>query len=102
MKRVEVAIYGSFVSCEDDLCMLRKLCANHSSAGDYRSEYGIRPELQALDVLIPGRLSGTVYCKTHNVTYEDPNSPGDVMHPEFITRGDSVTANEVDPQLPMF
>jgi hypothetical protein len=80
--------------------MLRKLCTNHASAGDYRTEYGVRPELQGLEITAPNQ--GTVYCKTYNTTYEDPDNYDDPKHPELVTMGEYVSIDDVDTQLPLF
>lgn len=44
------------INCLETNCLYRASCANHTSAGDYRSEDGFRPELYLQD--------GEVYCKT--------------------------------------
>lgn len=42
---VAVKIYGQYPACLDTECKHKKECANHTSAGDYRSEDGDTPNL---------------------------------------------------------
>lgn len=44
------------VNCLETGCLFRKTCANHASAGDFRSEGGFSPELHL--------RRGEVYCDT--------------------------------------
>lgn len=44
------------VSCEEQKCRFRKECANHSTAGDFRTEDGFSPELF--------EENGVFYCRT--------------------------------------
>lgn len=98
MKQVVMTLYRSFVCCSSDSCTLRKLCTNHETAGDYRSEYGVQPELQGITVDAAG--NGTMYCKTYSITYQvDYDSVND---PSLVTYGECVTIDDVDPQLPLF
>ena len=46
----------SAIICLEETCLYRKNCANHISAGDFRSEDGFTPELNL--------RRGNVYCKT--------------------------------------
>lgn len=44
------------INCLETYCLYRKTCANHTSAGDFRSEDGFSPELTV--------VNGDVHCKT--------------------------------------
>ena len=44
------------IQCLEDGCLWRKVCANHVSAGDFRSEDGTMPFLRLID--------GVVHCDT--------------------------------------
>ena len=46
----------SAIICLEETCLYRKNCANHVSAGDFRSEDGFTPELNL--------RQGNVHCKT--------------------------------------
>jgi hypothetical protein len=46
----------SAIICLEETCLYRKSCANHVSAGDFRSEDGFTPKLSL--------GQGNVYCKT--------------------------------------
>jgi hypothetical protein len=44
--KVELKLYPmGGIDCLSKTCSFRKECANHESAGDYRSEDGFRPDL---------------------------------------------------------
>jgi len=47
------------VNCLETNCLYRKTCANHTSAGDFRSTGGFSPQLMI--------INGHVHCKTHDV-----------------------------------
>lgn len=49
MKKIDVKVYsGGFIECYSINCPLRKDCANHCSAGDFRNDWGIRPDIRSL------------------------------------------------------
>ena len=41
----EITLLGMFPECQSKKCPLRKECANHCTAGDFRMEDGGTPEL---------------------------------------------------------
>ena len=45
--KVPVTIYSQCPCCEDD-CHHQKTCTNHKSAGDFRSEDGLVPDLEQI------------------------------------------------------
>ena len=100
MNQVPISVWSVFVSCESDSCTLRKECTNHCTAGDYRSDYGVRPELCALEMK-PGSSTGTVFCKTYNISEVDSEKYGydSITHPERVTMGEYVTYDEISSQM---
>jgi len=46
------------VICNEEDCWWRRECANHATAGDFRSEDGTRPKLHL--------RKGKVFCETFN------------------------------------
>lgn len=52
MKKVTIKIVGElgvFPECQESDCSLKRQCANHCTAGDFRSEDGWKPDLQKID-----------------------------------------------------
>lgn len=54
MSRIKFEIVGIIanrqtVICLDNDCIFKKECANHASAGDFRSEDGFKPQLFVLN-----------------------------------------------------
>ena len=52
--KVKVKVYrigpgGRFPECQDDTCSARQDCANHATAGDFRIEDGLTPDLSKRD-----------------------------------------------------
>lgn len=46
MTKIQVEVHDAGgVSCLSESCQYQKTCANHVSAGDYRSEDGFSPEI---------------------------------------------------------
>lgn len=45
---VAIGPKGTLPECEDNRCPLRTKCANHSSAGEFRMEDGLTPELKLI------------------------------------------------------
>lgn len=45
MKEIKFNKNCGIVDCEERLCPFQKECANHTTAGDFRTEDGIRPKL---------------------------------------------------------
>jgi len=43
---VPVTIYTRFPACKSEDCPHKRDCANHDTAGDYRTEDGMRPDLR--------------------------------------------------------
>lgn len=92
MKTVSVTIYGGFPSCEDTECTLRKECTNHTSAGDYRSEFGVRPVLSEL--LLDEQNYGTMECDTFSAAIVD-NQGNYVSCTAPINKGEMVLVSEI-------
>lgn len=46
---VSVKIYGEYPACLDEECPLKQDCANHTTAGDYRTKDGLTPDLVKTD-----------------------------------------------------
>ena len=55
MKLLEI---DDWKCCNSKDCPYRRGCANHSSAGDYRTDDGFSPELV--------RLGSDIYCKSYD------------------------------------
>lgn len=52
--------------CENSDCYYKRECANHRSAGDFRTEDGIKPKLSF--------RMGELYCETIHISpVDDPN-----------------------------
>jgi hypothetical protein len=49
LHRVAVTVYSQYPACEDVHCLFRKQCANHTTAGDFRSEDGLTPDLKEIE-----------------------------------------------------
>ncbi len=47
---------NEYKECTSETCLFRRECAQHCSAGDFRSEDGFSPEIH--------KSNGTVYCGT--------------------------------------
>jgi hypothetical protein len=66
---IKTKVYdGGGIDCLEDSCPFKRQCANHTTAGDYRSEGGFTPELY--------REGGVFFCKTKNKAAR-------VNYPEF-------------------
>jgi len=48
-RSVSVKIYGDYPACLDVTCPFKQNCANHTTAGDYRTEDGLTPDLVKTD-----------------------------------------------------
>ena len=78
MKRsvVPVIVHGITPCCKSLDCPYRKDCANHTSAGDYRFEEGLKPDLRKIDgewscSMSPYQhLSGAVLIEDVNIDNE--------------------------------
>lgn len=46
---VPVSIYGSYPACLEENCSYKYECANHHTAGDFRTEDGLTPLLKMID-----------------------------------------------------
>jgi hypothetical protein len=56
---IKTKVYdGGGIDCLEDSCPFMRECANHTTAGDYRSEDGFTPDLH--------REGGVFFCKTKN------------------------------------
>lgn len=99
MKQVPIEVYGMYISCMAGSCTLNKLCTNHCTAGDYRNDWGVRPELYGMNITDREKMVGTIFCKTCNITYEVKYDQ--VANPELITYGECVLIDEISPQLPL-
>jgi hypothetical protein len=67
-------LYNAII-CLEETCLYRKNCANHVSAGDFRSEDGFTPKLSL--------GQGNVFCKTTDhlpLTGLDENFPDNFYH----------------------
>lgn len=68
--RIEVKLWNDMgINCLEKDCKFNKECANHASAGDYRSEGGFTPELT-----IEGK-EPIFYCATKNKEADEYNQP---------------------------
>ena len=66
--KIEIEVYGGGgFSCLSNDCKFQKSCANHRSAGDYRSEDGFQPDVIAKE--------GVVYCLTYELPALIENRP---------------------------
>lgn len=69
--------------CEDNICSHRKECANHETAGDFRSEGGDRPNVRITShgVLLCDRTitdgTGAVYLDNGKLRIHTGVYPGD-------------------------
>ena len=53
--KIELEFYGD-PFCLSKTCVFNRECANHETAGDYRSEDGFKPEIV--------EINGEYYCNT--------------------------------------
>lgn len=83
MSKIKVEVWGNAVICEATECMWRRDCTNHVSAGDFRSDYGLRPNITGLDV-----ANEVAWCSTMDTVMDDE-----------LEFGEMVTTNEVSSQL---
>lgn len=52
MKNVTVVVYGiknKYPDCQEERCAFKHTCANHRSAGEFRNEDGLTPDLKEID-----------------------------------------------------
>lgn len=98
MMEVPVVVYGQFVACESDSCTLNRECTNHTTAGDFRSAGGVRPELFALRV--GNDDIGTVFCKTYSITSMNTDTYT-FDDPSLVEFGECVVVEDIDPQVPL-
>lgn len=96
MTKIEVEIYeAGGVGCKSEDCKYRNDCANHVTAGDYRYEDGIKPELV--------EVGGEFFCATHDREWGDEDRaeygrfwPKDYDERGFCTRREIKRASRVD------
>ncbi len=70
------------VQCLEDHCPWKRVCANHASAGDFRTEGGSRPILTL--------KNGVVHCQTIHSPgngYEPHEEPVNVGHHPYAVQG---------------
>lgn len=70
------------VQCLQDDCRWKQVCANHASAGDFRTEGGSRPVLTL--------MNGEVHCRTFHSKgngYEPHEEPIDTGFHPFAEQG---------------
>ena len=78
---------GRFIECQDETCRWNRECTNHRSAGDFRMDYGLRPELTGYDK--EGKIA---WCST-----KDSELP---LHEH--EHGEYVAIDEVPSQLSLW
>ena len=66
----------AMVLCNED-CIYQKSCANHTSAGDFRSEGGVRPRLSL--------RQGVVVCATKNAPVDDSDDCQTTPKPQYTS-----------------
>lgn len=84
MSKINIEIWGMAVICNDEDCPNRRECTNHQSAGDFRSDAGLRPELAGIDV-----VNEVAWCSTRDAVIEE----------DSFEYGSMVTLDEVGSQL---
>lgn len=46
MSQIIVSLYGGrFIECQDETCRWNRECTNHYTAGDFRTDFDLRPVL---------------------------------------------------------
>ena len=71
------------IDCLEDKCPFKRMCANHYTAGDFRSEDGFTPELSLLrDVLICDTF-GRKGCNTYSYDMY-PDNYHDLRHGAIV------------------
>lgn len=84
MSKITVVVWGKAVVCEvNHECRWRHACTNHISAGEFRSDYGLRPNITGLDA-----VNGVAWCSTMDTISDDQ-----------LEFGEMVTTDEVSSQL---
>lgn len=83
MSKIKIEVWGNAVICEADQCAWKYECTNHHSAGDFRSDYGVRPTLTGLDT-----TAEVAWCSTTDVADE-----------EQLDYGGMVIVDDVSSQL---
>lgn len=77
--KVELVIYGTTgfeCDCSMERCKYTRTCANHVTAGDFRSEDGFSPEIRQVDA--------EFFCDTADRPVDWERSYGDFdTHPHF-------------------
>lgn len=62
--KVEEPIYPKYaVQCLEEFCSYRWECANHASAGDFRTEDGMKPRLSL--------RNNKIFCATKRIAYNE-------------------------------
>lgn len=68
MKKIEVIIYPQGgIDCNSPSCSFRRECANHRTAGDFRTEDGFTPEMT--------ERNGEYFCETIDRDMADSDDP---------------------------
>jgi len=60
--KLELYKYGG-ISCLDEGCIFKRECANHMTAGDFRSEDGFTPQLE--------EKNGEYFCATKDAEIDE-------------------------------
>jgi hypothetical protein len=77
-------LFQKFIECQDDDCWNKRECTNHSSAGDFRCDWGDIPNITGYDA-----ASEVAWCST-KTTMQQPES------------GSYLKLGEIPQQLSMF
>ncbi len=90
--RISFELYEAFrgtqgIGCKEEKCPFRKECANHVTAGDFRSEDGIAPNLTY--------LGGEIHCHTAEEEIDPDTRFGTLpVNADHLSRGSlSLTKN---------
>lgn len=70
--KIPVEIFnGGGIDCLSETCCYKKECANHTTAGDFRSENGFTPKLHLVSGDVPANPEITIYCGSCNELSND-------------------------------
>lgn len=69
MRKIDIKIYsGGYIECYSRDCPFKKECTNHSSAGDFRTEWGMRPDIRNIDKSELSQPFAMCYTEQETVT----------------------------------